>query len=125
MTQALAGRTALVTGADRGIGAGIANLLDQQGVRVCRNVMVHPEVPDTGGEQSRNLIIQADLRDPNQVQRMFGQIKQEFGGLDLLINNAGVESIIPQSTSPPRSGTASSIPICAAHFFVPRRQPDS
>jgi glucose 1-dehydrogenase len=95
MTQSLAGRTALVTGADRGIGAGIANLLDQQGVRVCRNVMVHPEVPEAGGEESRNLIIQADLRDPNQVQRMFGQIKQEFGGLDLLINNAGVESIIP------------------------------
>ncbi len=95
MTQALAGRAALVTGADRGIGAGIANLLDQQGLRVCRNVMVHPEVPDTSGEKSRNLIIQADLRDPNQVQRMFGQIKQEFGGLDLLINNAGVESIIP------------------------------
>ena len=95
MTQALAGRTALVTGADRGIGAGIANLLDQQGVRVCRNVMANPEVPDTGGEKSRNLIIQADLRDPNQVQRMFGKIKQEFGGLDLLINNAGVESIIP------------------------------
>jgi NAD(P)-dependent dehydrogenase (short-subunit alcohol dehydrogenase family) len=95
MTQAFAGRTALVTGADRGIGAGIANLLDQQGVRVCRNVMANPEVPDTGGEKSRNLIIQADLRDPNQVQRMFGKIKQEFGGLDLLINNAGVESIIP------------------------------
>ena len=95
MTQALAGRTALVTGADRGIGFGIANLLEQQGVRVCRNVMVHPEVPDTGAEESRNLVIQADQRDSNQVQRMFNQIEQEFGGLDLLINNAGVESIIP------------------------------
>ncbi len=95
MTQSLADRIALVTGADRGIGAGIANLLEQQGARVCRNVRVRPEAPDTGGDRSRNLTIQADLRDPNQVQRMFGQIEQEFGGLDLLINNAGVESIIP------------------------------
>ncbi len=95
MTQSLADRIALVTGADRGIGAGIANLLEQQGARVCRNVMVDSEAAATDSDRSRNLIIQTDLRDPNQVQRMFGQIEQEFGGLDILINNAGVESIIP------------------------------
>lgn len=95
MTQTLAGRTALVTGADRGIGAGIANFLEQQKVRVCRNVMIQPEAPDTGGEDSCGLIIQADIRDPMQVQRMFRQVEQEFGGLDILINNAGVESIVP------------------------------
>lgn len=90
--QMLAGKRVLVTGADRGIGAGIAATLVEQGARVCRNTL---HASDAGFGNSPDLAIQADLRDPDQVTRMFQEIEQRMGGLDLLVNNAGVESIVP------------------------------
>jgi glucose 1-dehydrogenase len=93
MTQALAGLRALVTGADRGIGAGVAAALAAQGATVRRNVL-HP--PQSGVAPGRDdAAIQADLRDPEQVARMFAEIERQCGGLDILVNNAGVESIVP------------------------------
>jgi len=94
MMQTLAGQRALVTGADRGIGAGIADALAREGAIVCRNVLSLSETDDVE-VRARDIVIQADLRDPEQITRMFVEISQRFGGLDILVNNAGVESIIP------------------------------
>ena len=94
MMHTLAGQRVLVTGADRGIGAGIATLLGEQGATVCRNIF-HAVASAEEDFGNPDLLIQADLRDPAQVTRMFLEIERRLGGLDLLINNAGVESIVP------------------------------
>ena len=93
--QVLRGQRALVTGADRGIGAGIATALAEQGASVCHNVLELPKDADQSLGGNEDLVLRADLRDPEQVTRMFREIEQKLCGLNILVNNAGVESIIP------------------------------
>jgi NAD(P)-dependent dehydrogenase (short-subunit alcohol dehydrogenase family) len=94
MTQTLAGQRVLVTGADRGIGAGIAAALVEQGAIVCRNTLHATDAKNAEGSAAE-LVIQSDLRDPDQVTGMFQEIERRLGGIDILVNNAGVESIVP------------------------------
>lgn len=91
----LAGKTAVVTGASRRIGRAIAIGLAQAGA----NVVVHArssraeveavaeEIRDAGGQA---LAILGDVSDEDDVTRMFGEISEAFGGVDVLINNAAV-----------------------------------
>ncbi|MCL2530807.1 MAG: SDR family oxidoreductase [Oscillospiraceae bacterium] len=71
---------ALVTGASGGIGGAIADLLQQHGMHVVRHFH---QTPIAGG-------IQADLRCENQIEALFQQTEQRLGGIDVLINNAGI-----------------------------------
>lgn len=92
----LDGKRALVTGGNSGIGAAIAAALADAGARVAINYVVHPEaaqdlaaqIQDKGGEA---LSIQADVSDPAAVMRMFAQIDQAWGGIDILVNSAGID----------------------------------
>jgi 3-oxoacyl-[acyl-carrier protein] reductase len=93
MTPAL--KVALVTGASRGIGAGIALDLARKGFTVIINYRsdeaaafkVARQVRELGAEA---LVICADVADPAQVDAMFAEIDNRYGQLDVLVCNAGV-----------------------------------
>lgn len=85
----------LVTGASGGIGAGIARAFGEQGAHVA----VHYHTREAGAHATRDHILaaggnatclHADLRDPDALDRCFHQALHALGGLDILINNAGV-----------------------------------
>lgn len=96
---ALAGKTALVTGSSRGIGADTARYLAQAGANVVinyRNKAPRAErlADDLRGLGVEVLVVGADLTDTDSVQAMFAQVATMFGGLDVLVLNAsgGMES---------------------------------
>jgi len=89
-------RYALVTGAGSGIGKFVALALMRNGYAVAlagRRIDALQETADEGkGSSGRGIIIPTDVCDPAAVSRLFGEIRQQFGRLDLLFNNAGVFS---------------------------------
>ena len=88
-------RTAIVTGSSRGIGAAIAKRLATDRFAVIVNYAgrasdaerVVSEIQSSGGKA---ISIKADVSDPNAVHQMFDAAETEFGGVDLLVNNAGI-----------------------------------
>ncbi len=95
MILRLRGKTALVTGSSRGVGAAVARAYASEGARVVVNYRASAEeaekVLDSIEKRGGHAIaIQADVSSPSDVQMMFGRVKREFGGLDILVNCAGV-----------------------------------
>jgi len=93
-------KVALVTGASKGIGRGIAQGLAQAGW----DVVVNYNRDEAGATATaaalkalgrRSWIMQADVGFSTQVQAMFDRIQKEIGQLDLLVNNAGVQTFAP------------------------------
>ena len=90
---ALAGRTALVTGSSRGIGADTVRYFAQAGANVVINFRnkapraqkLAAELQELGVE---TLVVGADLTDPESVAEMFAAVKERFGTLDILVLNA-------------------------------------
>lgn len=88
-------KTALVTGAARGIGRAIALALASKGFAVALNYAgshdaaeaVKKEIEDAGGKA---FTVQGDVSKSEDVDRIFKTVKDEFGGLDVLVNNAGI-----------------------------------
>jgi NAD(P)-dependent dehydrogenase (short-subunit alcohol dehydrogenase family) len=91
----LDGKRALITGADRGIGAGIARALAAQGAGVFLNTFQPVESCKHLTDEIHAFAHQADVRDEQSVQQLFRAMVEQFGGIDILVNNAGVESIVP------------------------------
>jgi NAD(P)-dependent dehydrogenase (short-subunit alcohol dehydrogenase family) len=94
MSLELNGKIALVTGALRGIGKGIALVLAEKGADIVLNDKTVGKESDALVNQikamGRNVIvIKADVTKKDEVKRMFETIEQGFGRLDILINNAG------------------------------------
>lgn len=85
------GTRALVPGAARGIGRAIARLLASNGVRLALPWYDWPEsaadLREEFGGTGQHLLVQADLRQEDDVVRLCRQIAQELGGLEILINN--------------------------------------
>ena len=89
-------QTVLVTGASSGIGQGIAIAFGQQGANVIVNYYSDEEganqtlkdIKQSGGS---GIIFKADVGEEDEVLRMFKEVTDEFGTLDVLINNAGIQ----------------------------------
>lgn len=91
----LKGKTAIVTGGTRGIGRAIAESLAVAGVNVCVTARKRSEIDETiqqlaGSDRGRTTGIVADVRDHSQVKAVFERTVSEFGGVDVLVNNAGI-----------------------------------
>jgi len=93
----LTGRTALVTGASRGIGRAIALALAEEGADVAVNYLSSKALAGDVVDQIRKIgrkavLAQADVADYPDTARMAREVLEEFGHLDILINNAGINS---------------------------------
>ena len=89
----LKGKQAFVTGSSRGIGRGIALKLAREGAIVAIHYYRNHEAAADTLAQIRELgsdgvIVQADVAKPNEVARMFAEVRTTFGSLDIFINNA-------------------------------------
>lgn len=86
-------RHALVTGGSRGIGRGISLKLAEQGVHVAINYLRDEASAKATLERVRatgadGFIVQADISQPDQIERLFGRVRNEFGSLDVFVANA-------------------------------------
>ncbi len=87
----LGGRTAVVTGASRGIGAGIAEALGSQGVRVVLVARTEAKLKERAARIKGSIPITCDVADPKSVERATKRIATELKGApDILVNNAGI-----------------------------------
>ena len=93
----LENKVALITGSDSGIGQATATEFAKEGANVVVNYLHDAQ----GAEQTlravelegrRAIVVQADIRDEDQVGSMFDQAVQTFGTVDILMNNAGVDA---------------------------------
>ena len=96
----LKNKVAIVTGASKGIGAGIAKSLAAEGAAVVVNYASSREgadrvVADIVGKGGRAVAVQGDVSKTADVQRLFAETQQAFGTLDVLVNNAGVYEFAP------------------------------
>jgi enoyl-[acyl-carrier protein] reductase III len=87
------GKIALVTGAGRGIGRAIALRLAELGVDVIVNYLRNEEAAERTAAEARELgvrseVLRAHVGEPEKINEMFGAIRERFGGLDILVNNA-------------------------------------
>ena len=96
----LTGKVAIVTGASKGIGAGIAKLFAKSGASVVVNYSTSKDaanalVAEIKGSGGKAVAIQADFSKTADIQRLFEESKRAFGTLDILVNNAGVYAFAP------------------------------
>jgi len=90
MDLLLSNKVAIVTGASRGIGKAIAETLSAEGMKVTLVARSRAELESLAQSLPNEALVQAmDLRDPDAADRVVQATMQEFGRLDLLVNNAG------------------------------------
>src|SRR2546430_9904190 len=96
----LKGKVAVVTGASKGIGAGIAKAFAAKGASVVINYAsaksdadkIVDQISKAGG---RAVAVQANVAKRSDVQRLFAEAEKAFGKIDILVNNAGVYEFVP------------------------------
>ena len=96
----LKGKTAVVTGASKGIGAAIAEHMAAEGAAVVVNYAssktgadaVVQRITKSGGKA---IAVQADVSKAEDIKRLFAETKKTFGTLDILVNNAGIYEFLP------------------------------
>src|ERR1700758_4495595 len=96
----LTGKVAIVTGASKGIGAGIAKGLAAAGAAVVVNYASSREgadrvVAEITGAGGKAIAVKADVTKAGEVARLFEATKKAFGALDVLVNNAGIYRFAP------------------------------
>lgn len=96
MDLKLTGKRVLVTGGNSGLGAAIVRAFAAENARVAINYVVNPDattqmISELQGNGSVVLGLQADITQADAVATMFAQLDAAWGGIDILINNAGVD----------------------------------
>jgi 3-oxoacyl-[acyl-carrier protein] reductase len=97
------GRTAIVTGASKGLGAGIAEALAETGAAVVVNYRGDAQgaervVADITAKGGRAIAVQADVADRDDVHRLFDRAREAYGPVDVLVNNAAIATFAPLSS---------------------------
>ena len=100
MSEKLNGKVAVVTGASKGIGAGIAKALGAEGASVVVNYAGDKKgaeataaaIVESGGKA---VTVQGDVSKADNVKRLFDESAKAFGKIDVLVNNAGVFNFLP------------------------------
>lgn len=94
MENNLAGKTAVVTGASRGIGRATAIELAKRGANVVVNyngsAEAAQEVAEECSKYAKAIAIKANVAEESDCQKLFAQVVEEFGKVDILVNNAGI-----------------------------------
>ena len=95
----LAGKVALITGAGRGIGRGIAEIFADEGADVAVNDICADGAGATAeyvrSKGRRAIAIKADVSKRAEVEPMVDEVWKTLGPIDILVNNAGIETIVP------------------------------
>jgi glucose 1-dehydrogenase/3-oxoacyl-[acyl-carrier protein] reductase len=96
----LKGKVAIVTGASRGIGRGIAEIFAEEGADVVVNYVSNPQAAEevaayVRSKGRRAITVMADVANRAQVEAMVERAWTELGPVDILVNNAGIETIVP------------------------------
>src|SRR6476659_7102319 len=99
-SRKLTGKVGIVTGASKGIGAGIAKYLAAEGASVVVNYASSKEgaeqvVNEITKEGGKAIAIQGDVANTKDIEHLFAETKKAFGRLDILVNNAGVYQFAP------------------------------
>ena len=96
----LLNKVALITGASRGIGRGIAEVFAEEGADVAVNYVASAKAAEdvaayVRSKGRRSMTVQADVPNRGQVEAMMDRVWKELGPIDILVNNAGIETIVP------------------------------
>lgn len=93
----LKGKVAVVTGAARGIGRGIAEVFAEEGADIAVNDIadMHETTTWIRSQGRRSIGVKADVAKRAEVERMIDAVWNELGPIDILVNNAGIETIVP------------------------------
>lgn len=96
----LAGKVALITGASRGIGRGIAEVFAEEGADVAVNYIDDADNPEAVSQWvrdkgRRSIHVKADVANRSDVEAMVDEVWNKLGPIDVLVNNAGIETIVP------------------------------
>jgi len=100
MSSGITGKVAIVTGASKGIGAGIAKSLAAAGAAVAVNYASSREgadkvVAQITSDGGRAIAVQGSVSNADDVKRIFNETKEAFGKVDIVVNNAGVYKFDP------------------------------
>ena len=101
-------KIAMITGAGSGVGRAVANALAAEGWQLALVGRKQDTLEETAAQKAPHHLSPADVGNPNEVKAVFASIKEKFGRLDVLFNNAGMGApAIPMEdlTSPSNSGT--------------------
>lgn len=97
----LAGKVILITGGSRGLGLEMARVSASKGAKVviCARTELQLKRAETELQASgaKVLAVLTDLRDPDQASQLISTVQEHFGGIDVLINNAGVMEVGPEN----------------------------
>src|SRR2546422_7227658 len=100
MSQKLVGEVAVVTGGSKGIGAGIAKALAEEGAAVVVNYSSSKQgadrvVADISGRGGKAIAVQGNVSKQADIERLFAEAKKALGRIDILVNNAGFYEFAP------------------------------
>jgi NAD(P)-dependent dehydrogenase (short-subunit alcohol dehydrogenase family) len=102
MDLAIDDRVAVVTGGSKGIGKAIAETLAAEGADVCICARGEDELEDAAAEMDGDVLTaQVDVTDPDDVEELVEETVEEFGGIDVLVNNAGTTGSFERLDSVP------------------------
>lgn len=96
----LKNKAAIITGSTSGIGYGIATILAKEGCNIMLNGMVDDATLATIKKEIASFGVKvsysgADMKNPTQIKEMITQTEKEFGSVDIVVNNAGIQRVFP------------------------------